>query len=160
MERIYLTQEGVKRLRAELDNLVNHIRPVATVELTQARQKGDLSENAEYDAARARLTQIDRQIGELQAKFNNLQIIDESELNTDEVRILSRVKILDLKNNAEMEYTVVDPIQADPAKHLLSIKSPIVQGLLGKKVGDEAEISIPSGKVIFRVLSIEINEDL
>ncbi len=159
-ERIYLTHEGVKKLRAELDELVNVIRPEATIDLSQAREKGDLSENAEYDAARARLTEIDRQIGQLQAKFQNLQIIDESVLNSDEVRILSKVKILNTKNNMEMEYTIVDPIQANLPKKLLSIKSPIAQGLLGKKVGDETTISIPAGEVIFKIISIEVNEDL
>ncbi|MBT7616113.1 MAG: transcription elongation factor GreA [Calditrichaeota bacterium] len=159
-EPSYLTHEGVKKLRAELDELVNKIRPVATADLAQAREKGDLSENAEYDAARLRLREIDDLIGELGRKFNNLHIIDESVLNSDEVRILSKVKIRNLKNNIEMEYTVVDPMQANPAKHLLSLKSPIVQGLLGKKVGDEAVIAIPSGEVTFKIISIEINEDL
>ena len=155
METIYLTHEGANKLRQELNNLVNNLRPEATEDLAQARAKGDLSENAEYDAARHRLTELDHQIGELQAKFAYIQIVDESLLNSDEVRILSLVKITNIRTNKSMSFTLVDPVQSDPVKNLLSIKSPIGKGILGKKVGDIAPIKIPAGIIKMRIDSIE-----
>jgi len=132
METIYLTHAGADKLRKELDNLVNVERPIATEDLAQARAKGDLSENAEYDAARNKLIDLDRQIGVLQAKFAFIQIVDESKLNSKEVRILSLVKITNIKTNQSMSFTLVDPVQSDPQKNLLSFKSPIGKGILGK----------------------------
>lgn len=160
MESLYLTHEGVRKLRQELNRLVNVVRPQAAHDLAVAREKGDLSENAEYDAAREKLTNLDRRIGELQAKFAYIQIVDENELNTDEVRILSKVTLINTKTKAEITYTVVDPVQADPMKKLISIKSPIAQGLLGKKVGEKAIVSIPSGEITFKIKSIELSEGL
>ena len=155
METIYLTQAGADRLRTQLDNLVNVLRPEATEDLAVARAKGDLSENAEYDAARERLTELDRQIGELQAKFGYIQILDESQINTEEVRILSTVKITNLKTKKSMNFTLVDPVQSDPKKSMLSFKSPIGKGILGKKVGDIAQIEAPAGTIEMRIDSIE-----
>jgi len=155
MESIYLTHAGADKLRKDLDNLVNILRPEATEDLAVARAKGDLSENAEYDAARERLAELDRQIGELQAKFAYIQIVDESQINSDEVRILSTVKITNLKTNKSMSITLVDPVQSDPQKNLLSFKSPIGNGILGKKVGDIAQIEVPAGVIEMRIESIE-----
>ena len=155
METIYLTHAGADKLRKELDNLVNVERPIATEDLAQARAKGDLSENAEYDAARNKLIDLDRQIGVLQAKFAFIQIVDESKLNSKEVRILSLVKITNIKTNQSMSFTLVDPVQSDPQKNLLSFKSPIGKGILGKKVGDIAPIEVPAGIIEMRIDSIE-----
>jgi len=155
METIYLTHAGADKLRKELDNLVNVERPIATEDLAQARAKGDLSENAEYDAARNKLIDLDRQIGVLQAKFAFIQIVDESKLNSKEVRILSLVKITNIKTNQSMSFTLVDPVQSDPQKNLLSFKSPIGKGILGKRVGDIAPIEVPAGIIEMRIDSIE-----
>ncbi len=160
MESIYLTQAGADKLRKQLDNLVNVLRPEATEELAVARAKGDLSENAEYDAARDRLTELDRQIGELQAKFGLIQILDESMINSDEVRILSTVKVTNVKTNKSMSFTLVDPVQSDPRKNLLSFKSPIGKGILGKKVGEIAPIDAPAGVIKMRIDSIERSSDV
>ncbi len=160
MENIYVTHEGFEKLRKNLDELVNKIRPEAVDELVAAREKGDLSENAEYDAAKEKLAGIDRQIGDLQTKFSNVQLVDAKDLKSDEVRILSRVTIVNTKNDVKMDYTIVDPVQADPSKRLLSIKSPIAQGLLGKKAGETVEIEVPSGKVSFKIERIELNTDI
>jgi len=160
MENIYLTHDGLDKLRKELDRLVNIERPAVGADLAQAREKGDLSENAEFAAAREKLMDVDRQIVDLQQKIVRVQILDENDLKSDEVRILSKVKITNLNNNKEFDYTIVDPVQADPAKRLISFKSPIAKGLLGKKVGDEVTISIPSGNVTFRIQSIEIGQGL
>jgi transcription elongation factor GreA len=154
MESIYLTHAGADKLRKDLDQLVNILRPEATENLAVARAKGDLSENAEYDAARERLAELDRQIGNLQAKFAFIQIVDESKINSDEVRILSTVKLTNLKTNTSMNITLVDPVQSDPQKNLLSFKSPIGKGILGKKVGDIAGIEVPAGKIELRIDSI------
>lgn len=147
-------------MRQDLDRLVNKVRPIAVADLAQAREKGDLSENAEYDAAREKLSDIDRQINELHQKFNNVQLISTNDLDKDEIRILSTVTIKDLGNNFEMKYTIVDPVQADPAKKLISFKSPIAKGLMGKKVGDVAEIQVPSGVKSYEIISTEFCRDL
>ncbi len=154
-ETVYLTQEGLKKLRQDLEHLIKEVRPAATAQLEEARAHGDLSDNAEYDAARENIASIDRRITELQLKLSRVQIIDENELNTDEARILSRVTLLNLNKGGEVEYILVDSLQADPMRRMISVKSPIGKGLLGKQVGDEVTIDTPSGKVGFRVLSIE-----
>ncbi|MBC8465844.1 transcription elongation factor GreA [bacterium] len=160
MRKIYLTTGGLEKMRQDLDRLVNKVRPIAVADLAQAREKGDLSENAEYDAAREKLSDIDRQINELHQKFNNVQLISTNDLDKDEIRILSTVTIKDLGNNFEMKYTIVDPVQADPAKKLISFKSPIAKGLMGKKVGDVAEIQVPSGVKSYEIISTEFCRDL
>ena len=160
MERVYLTHEGLEKLRRTLDNLTNTVRPKVAASLTEARSKGDLSENAEYDAAREELASVDRQISEIQSKFSRVQIIDSDAMGTDEVRILSSVTLLNLNRNTQVKYTIVDPLQADPAKYLISIQSPIAKGLLGKKVGDRVTIEVPSGELNLEVLEIERSEGL
>lgn len=160
MESIYLTQAGADKLRKQLDNLVNVLRPEATENLAVARAKGDLSENAEYDVARDRLVELDHQIGNLQAKFGFIQILDESKINSDEVRILSVVKVTNIKTNSSMSFTLVDPVESNPIKNLLSFKSPIGKGILGKKVGDVALIEAPAGVIEMRIDSIERSTDI
>ena len=155
MDTVYLTREGFEKLRRELERLVKEVRPAATAGLEAARAHGDLFENAEFDAARENLVSIDRRIADLQLKLNRVQIIDEQELSSDKARILSRVTLLNLNKGNEVEYVLVDGVQADPTQQLISVDSPIGRGLLGKQVGDEVSIDVPSGKVRFRVLSIE-----
>ncbi|MFH0765581.1 MAG: transcription elongation factor GreA [Calditrichota bacterium] len=160
MDSVYLTHDGLKKLQGDLNRLANELRPRATQALADARAKGDLSENAEYDAAREELSSIDRQISELQTKMSNVHIIDESAISRDEVRILSEVTVLNLVSNKDMRFILVDPLQADPRNNLISVKSPIAQGLLGKRVGDEASISVPSGELRVRIVSIERSQGL
>jgi len=160
MDTVYLTREGLEKARRELERLIKETRPEATAQLAAARSHGDLSENAEYDAAKEKLADIDRRIAELQQKLTRVRIIEQDEITSEEVRILSRVTLFNLGTGRQMEYTLVDPMQANPALKLISIKSPIGQGLLGKKVGEEVEVSVPSGKLSFRVEAIARSEGL
>ncbi len=160
MDTVYLTPKGLDKLRNDLNHLMKVVRPEAAQELATAREKGDLSENAEYDAAREKLTSIDRQIASLYSKLSNVQILEGDNRAHSEVRILSQVLMKNMKNGKEIEYILVDPIQAEPAKMLISVKSPIAKGLLGKSVGDEVVINIPSGAVTFRILEIKASEGL
>lgn len=159
-ETVYLTREGLEKVRRELERLVKEVRPAATAELEAARTRGDLFENADYDAARENLTDIDRRIGELQQRLSRVHIIEDHHLSSGEVRILSRVKLMDLGRGREMEYTLVDPVQADPSRGLISLKSPIGKGLLGRRTGDEVKIDTPSGELRLKVLAIERSEGL
>jgi transcription elongation factor GreA len=160
METVYLTREGLEKLRKDLEHLLREVRPAATESLASARALGDLSENAEYHAAKENLAAIDRRIGTLQTQLTRVHIIDESALANDEIRILTRVRLLDLDRQTEATYTLVDPLQANPAQDLISIKSPIGRGLLGKRKGDEVSISIPSGSLRLRVLDFERSHGL
>jgi len=160
MELIYLTRAGLAKLQRDLDNLMKVERPECVTQLATAREHGDLSENAEYDAARDQLANIDRKIMEVQSQLSRAQVIDESELNNDTVMILSKVKLFDLKRNKELTYTLVDALQSDPAKHLISVKSPVGKGLLGRKAGDEVTIQVPAGEIRYRILSIERAEGI
>jgi transcription elongation factor GreA len=160
METVYLTREGLEKLRLNLEQLLKVDRPEATNQLATARAHGDLSENAEYDAAREKLAGIDRRIAEMSQNLNRVQLIDQDTMSGKEVRILSRVTLSNLDNKAKIEYTLVDPLQSDPSKRLISVKSPIGLGLLGKKVGEEVVINVPSGQFRFMVESIDRSEGL
>ncbi|MCF7811667.1 transcription elongation factor GreA [bacterium] len=160
MDRVYLSHDGLARLKRELKRLVEVVRPEVTRSLSTARDHGDLSENAEYDAAKEKLADVDRQIGELQNKLTRVEIIDADSMKSDEIRIHSRAILLNKNNNKKVTYTLVDPLQSDPAKGLISMKSPIGKGLLGKKVGDIAKINVPSGVIDFEVLTIERETEL
>ncbi|MFN3821255.1 MAG: transcription elongation factor GreA [bacterium] len=155
MEPVYLTREGLEKVRQELEHLLKVVRPEVTAQLVSARELGDLSENAEYHAAKERLARIDRQIAELQSKLNFVRLVDQNELAGDEVRIFSRVTLLNIATNHQQTYTLVDPLQASPAQGLISVRSPIGEALLGHKVGDEIEIKVPSGILRLRVIAIE-----
>jgi len=160
MEKVYLTREGLEKQRKELEILVRENRPEAVHQLAVARAHGDLSENAEYDAAREKLGDIDRRIGDLQQKLSRVQIIDQEDMASDEVRILSKVKLKNVTSNLVFEYTLVDPMQSNPSLKLISVQSPIGSGLLGKKVGDVVEIDVPSGKLNLRIEEINRSEGL
>ena len=150
----YYTEKGLKKLRKKLDQLKDVERPRASQAIAEARDKGDLSENAEYDAAKEAQGLLELEISKLEETLSNARIIDEPKLDTSKVLILSTVKIKNLNNSASMEYKLVAQSEADLAKGKISVDSPIGKGLLGKKVGDIAEISIPNGNVKFEILEI------
>ena len=150
----YYTEKGLKKLRKKLDQLKDVERPRASQAIAEARDKGDLSENAEYDAAKEAQGLLELEISKLEETLSNARIIDETKLDTSKVLVLSTVKIKNLNNSASMEYKLVAQSEADLAKGKISVDSPIGTGLLGKKVGDIAEISIPNGNVKFEILEI------
>jgi len=150
----YYTEKGLKKLRKKLDQLKDVERPLASQAIAEARDKGDLSENAEYDAAKEAQGLLELEISKLEETLSNARIIDETKLDTSKVLVLSTVKIKNLNNSASMEYKLVAQSEADLAKGKISVDSPIGKGLLGKKVGDIAEISIPNGNVKFEILEI------
>jgi len=152
----YLTEEGLKKLRDELDRLVNIERPNISKQIAEARDKGDLSENAEYDAAKEAQGLLEMKISKLQETVRYARIIDLSEITTDTVQILNRVKLKNKKTGSEMEYTIVSETEADLKVKKISVNTPIAKGLMGKKVGDVAEIQVPNGVVIFEIVSISI----
>ncbi len=150
----YYTEKGLKKLRKKLDQLKDVERPRASQAIAEARDKGDLSENAEYDAAKEAQGLLELEISKLEETLSNARIIDETKLDTSKVLVLSTVKIKNLNNSASMEYKLVAQSEADLAKGKISVDSQIGKGLLGKKVGDIAEISIPNGNVKFEILEI------
>ena len=150
----YYTEEGLKKLKDELDHLKFVERPNISQQIAEARDKGDLSENAEYDAAKEAQGMLEMKIAKLEAMYSSARIIDESLLDTDKVLALSVVKIRNLNTKAEMTFTLVAETEADIKTGKISVNSPIGSGLLGKKVGEVAEIKVPAGLVKFEILSI------
>lgn len=150
----YVTEEGLRKLQQELDQLTTIERPKISQQIAEARDKGDLSENAEYDAAREAQGLLELRIAKLQQTILDSRIIDESKLDLSTVQILSKVKIRNTKNNATMQYTLVAETEADFKQGKISINTPIAKGLLGKKVGDVAEIQLPVGKTSFEIVEI------
>ena len=151
---MYYTIEGLNKLTAELDQLIRVERPAISQMIAEARDKGDLSENAEYDAAKNAQGMLELKISKLQEIVRNARIIDESKLDSSKVLILSTVKIRNTKNNTTMSYTLVPENEADLKKGKISVSSPIAKGLLGKKVGENVEIQVPAGKMCFEVVDI------
>ena len=150
----YYTPEGLKKLRDELNHLKDVERPKASQAIAEARDKGDLSENAEYDAAKEAQGMLEMKISKMEETLANARIIDESQLDTSKVLALSKVKIKNQTNGMEMTYTLVAESEADLATGKISVNSPIGKGLLGKSVGDTAEIKVPSGIMKFDILDI------
>ena len=150
----YYTAEGLKKLRAELNQLKDVERPKASQAIAEARDKGDLSENAEYDAAKEAQGLLEMRISKLEETLANARLIDESQLDTPKVLVHSNVKIKNKANGAEMNYKLVAQSEADLKSGKISVDSPIGKGLLGKKVGDVAEIKVPNGTVQFEILDI------
>lgn len=150
----YFTEEGLAKLKAELKQLQTVERPSISKQIAEARDKGDLSENAEYDAAKEAQGMLEMKISKLQDLIANSRVVDESELDTSKVLILSKVKIKNVANGATMEYTLVSEKEADMKEKRISVESPIAKGLLGKKVGDIAEVQVPSGKMKFEIMEI------
>lgn len=149
----YLTEEGLKKLKSELENLTSE-RPNIAHQLAEARDKGDLSENAEYDAAKDAQAMLEAKIMKLEEIIANSRVIDGSRIETDKVQILNKVKIKNLKTNTIMEYFLVSESEANLKEGKLSVTTPIAKGLIGKKPGDIVEITVPSGKMSFEIISI------
>ena len=150
----YYTAEGLKKLREELDHLKSVMRPKASQDIAEARDKGDLSENAEYDAAKEAQGMLEMRIAKLEEVHSNARLIDESHLDTSKVLVLSHVKIKNQANGLELNYTLVAESEADLKTGKISVTSPIGKGLLGKSVGQIAEITVPNGTLKFEVLAI------
>lgn len=150
----YYTEEGLQRLKDELDHLIRVERPVISTQIAEAREKGDLSENAEYAAAKEAQGMLELKISKMQELVQNARIIDESKLDNSKVLLLSTVKIKNLKNNKQMQYTLVPEQEADLKAGKISVTSPIAKGLLGKKVGDTVEIKVPAGVIPFEIVEI------
>ena len=150
----YYTAEGLKKLRDELNHLKDVERPRASRAIGEARDKGDLSENAEYDAAKEAQGMLEMKISKLEAMLSNARLIDESQLDSTKALVVSTVKIKNQTNGMEMTYTLVADREADLASGKISVNSPIGKGLLGKTVGEIADIQVPNGVLKFEILEI------
>lgn len=150
----YMSEEGYKRLVEELRVLETVNRPEMSRQIAEARDKGDLSENAEYDAAKEAQGMLEMKINKLKMVISDAKIIDESKLTTDSVQILSKVELKNMKNGMKMVYTIVSESEANLKEGKLSVSTPIAQGLLGKKIGDVTEIQVPQGKISLEIMNI------
>ena len=150
----YYTAEGLKKLKEELETLKHIERPKASQAIAEARDKGDLSENAEYDAAKEAQGLLEMRISKMEEVYSNARLIDESQLDMSKALVLSNVKIKNQANGMEMKYTLVAESEADLKTGKISVTSPIGKGLLGKSVGDVAEITVPNGVLKFEILEI------
>jgi transcription elongation factor GreA len=152
----YMTEEGLANLKKELDHLISVERPAISLQIAEARDKGDLSENAEYDAAKDAQGLLEMKIARLEEMIANARIIDESKIDTSQVQILNKVKIKNTRNNKQLEYTLVSESESDIKNGKISVATPIARGLLGKKVGDIVDIQVPSGLMSFEILEISL----
>lgn len=152
----YISAEGLKKLKADLDQMVNVERPAISKLIGEAIEKGDISENAEYDASKDAQGMLEAKIAALQAQIASARIIDSSKIDTDTVQIMNKVTIRNKKNNSNMSYTIVSEHEADLKNGKISVNTPIAQGLLGKKIGDTVEIKVPSGVMSFEIINIEL----
>ena len=154
----YVTKEGLEKLREELHQLETFERPKISQQIADARDKGDLSENAEYDAAKEAQGMLEMQIAKLKEVVAYARVIDESKLDHSKVSILSKVKIINTANGQELVYTLVPESEADLAKMRISVNTPIAKGLLGKSLGEVAEITLPNGMTLnFEILEISLD---
>ena len=156
MAIVYMTEEGYKKMLEEITFLETVKRPEISRQIAEARDKGDLSENAEYDAAKEAQGLLEMKIAQLKDKVANARMIDDTKLNTHTVQILNNVKIKNTKNNAVMQYMLVSESEANLKEGKIAVSTPIGKGLLGKKVGDIAEIQVPSGIMTFEIIDISI----
>lgn len=152
---MYFTQDGLNKLKAELDHLIGVERPAISQQIAEARDKGDLSENAEYDAAKNAQGMLELKISKLQETIRNAKVIDESKMDNSKVLILSSVKVRNIKTNVVMTYMLVPENEANLKEGKISVNSPIAHGLLGKSVGETAEIKIPAGVIGLEIIEIE-----
>jgi transcription elongation factor GreA len=153
-ETKYFTEEGLQKLKDELDELIAKERPRISQMIAEARDKGDLSENAEYDAAKDAQAMLELKISQLQDLLISARVLDESKMDMSKVLLLSKVTIKNLKNGSSMTYTLVPEKEADLKSGRISVNSPIAKGLLGKSVGDQVEIAVPAGKMTFEIIHI------
>lgn len=153
---VYLTKDGLLKLKKELEQLTNVERPAISRQIGDAIEKGDISENAEYDAAKDAQGMLEAKIAVLQGKIANARILDESKIKTSKVQILNVVTIKNQKNGSTMKYTLVPESEADLKQGKISINTPIAKGLMGKKVGDLVEIKVPSGIIPFEIVEISV----
>ena len=153
---IYLSKEGYDNLKEELHRLKTIERPSIINQISEARDKGDLSENAEYDAAKEAQGLLESRISKLEIDLSNSRIIDESKLNNNNVSLLSKVTIKNIANNNEMTYTIVSESEADLSQKKISASSPIGKGLIGTKVGDITDIVVPNGTLKFEIINISL----
>ena len=156
MAIVYMTEEGYKKMLEEITFLETVKRPEISRQIAEARDKGDLSENAEYNAAKEAQGLLEMKIAQLKDKVANARMIDDTKLNTHTVQILNKVKIKNTKNNAVMQYMLVSESEANLKEGKIAVSTPIGKGLLGKKVGDIAEIQVPSGIMTFEIIDISI----
>jgi len=152
----YITEEGFQRLKHELDHLVSVERPSISKQIAEARDKGDLSENAEYEAAKEAQGMLEMKISKLQDLIASSRIMDGSKIDTETIQIMNRIKIRNTKNNATMEYMIVSDNEADLKQGKIAVSTPIAKGLMGKRVGDLVEIKVPSGVIPFEIIEISI----
>ncbi len=150
----YVTAEGMRKMQQELEQLTTVERPKISQQIAEARDKGDLSENAEYDAAREAQGLLELRIAQLKETMANARVIDESKLDHSVVQILSKVTIRNTKNNAKMQYTLVAEQEANLKQGKIAVNTPIAKGLLGKKVGDIVEVQVPAGVIPFEIIEI------
>ena len=150
----YVTEEGLRNMKEELDRLTRIERPAISKAIGEAIEKGDISENAEYDAAKDAQGMLEAKIAILSSKIATTRIIDESKIDTSSVQMMNKVTIRNKINNATMQYTIVSEPEADLKMGKISIQTPIAKGLMGKKLGDVVEIQVPSGKMEFEIIDI------
>lgn len=155
MNRVYLTKEGYEKIRSELVRLQSEDRPNVIAAIKKAREFGDLSENAEYHAAKERQAFLEKKIAQLQTKLTNSEIVDETQIPKDKAYLGATVKLKDQKNGNEIQYKLVSTDEADFAENKISTESPIGKALLGKAVADVVEIQVPVGTLVYEILSIE-----
>lgn len=156
MATTYMTAEGLQKLKDELQFLEGTERPRVIAAIAEARDKGDLSENAEYDAAKEEQGHLESKIAMLKAKIMDARIIDESTIKTDEVQILTKVRVKNLRNNQEKTYQLVTEGEADIISGKIAVTTPIAKGLMGKKVGEIAQVTVPAGTMQFEILEISL----
>lgn len=152
----YVTKQGLEKLRSELDHLTNVERPSISKQIGEAIEKGDISENAEYDAAKDAQGMLEAKIAVLRDKIANARVIDESKIDTETVQILNKVAIKNVKLNKTMVYTIVSEHEANLKEGKISIDTPIARALVGKKVGDSVEVQVPAGVMEFQILDISL----
>jgi len=152
----YITQEGLRKLKEELDQLIGVERPAISRLIAEARDKGDLSENAEYEAAKEAQGMLEMKIAKLKEALANSRIIDNSKIDNERIQVLNKVKIKNTRNNATMEYTIVPDTEADLKQGKIALSTPIAKGLIGKRVGDQVEIKVPSGTIPFEIIGISM----
>lgn len=153
---MYMTEEGYNKILSEINYLESVKRPEISAQIAEARDKGDLSENAEYDAAKEAQGILEGKIAQLKGLISNARLIDEAQIKTDVVQIMNKVKIKNLQNKAVMTYTLVSDSEANLKENKIAVSTPIAQGLMGKRVGDIAEIQVPSGIMKFEIMEISI----